>query len=123
MMRWPDRILLGFLVIDGFVVGLMSVAFAYLRVGGALIPAAAVLAGIVNCVLLWLAAGFTDGPLRYLPLLAWLLALVVGALPGPGGDVVLAPEGSLIATVLLLVVGAGLPALLVRSGRLPLPDD
>ncbi|GAB91091.1 hypothetical protein [Gordonia rhizosphera] len=123
-MRWPDRVLLGFLVVDGFVVGLMSVAFAYLRLGGALVPVAAVLAGIVNCVLLWLAAGFTDGPVRFLPLIAWLVALVIGALPGPGGDVALAPEGSLlIATVLLLVIGAGLPALLVRSGRLPLPDD
>ncbi|MFW0792562.1 facilitated glucose transporter [Gordonia sp. CPCC 205515] len=122
-MRWVDRVLLAFLAIDGFVVGVMSVGFAYLRFGGVAIPVAAVIAGVVNCVLLWLASLFTDGPARYLPLLAWLLALVIGGLPGPGGDVELDPSGTLLLpTLLLLVIGAGLPALLARSGRLPDPD-
>lgn len=123
-MRPVDRFLLALLVVDGFVVGLLSVAFAYLRVGGVAFPVAAVLAGVVNCVLLWLTAAISDGPARYLPLLAWLLALVVGALPGPGGDMVLSPDGALMLPTLgLLAIGAGLPFVLVRSGRLPAPDD
>ncbi|MFW0786654.1 facilitated glucose transporter [Gordonia sp. CPCC 206044] len=122
-MRWPDRILMAMLVVDGFVVGVMSVAFAYLRFGGVAIPVAAVVAGVVNSVLLWLAAAHTDSPVRYLPLIAWLLALVIGALSGPGGDVALVPDGTLLLpTLLLLVIGAGLPALLARSGRLPEPE-
>ncbi|WAC56141.1 facilitated glucose transporter [Gordonia sp. SL306] len=123
-MRWSDRVLLAFLVIDGFVVGVMSVAFAYVRFGGIAIPVAAVLAGIVNSVLLWLASTYTDGPVRYFPLLAWLLALVIGALPGPGGDVELLPDGVLmLPTLALLAIGAGLPAVVAWSGRLPTPDD
>lgn len=123
-MRPVDRLLLAMLVVDGFVVGVMSVAFAYLRFGGVAIPVAAVLAGIVNCVLLWLTAAITDGPARYLPLLAWLLALVAGAISGPGGDIVLLPDGALMLPTLgLLAIGAGLPFALVWSGRLPAPDD
>ncbi|AZG48739.1 facilitated glucose transporter [Gordonia insulae] len=123
-MRWSDRLLLALLVVDGFVVGVMSVAFAYLRFGGVAIPVAAVIAGLVNCVLLWLAAGYTDGPVRWFPLLAWLLALVAGGLPGPGGDVELIPEGPLMLPTLgLLAIGAGLPAVLAWSGRLPAADD
>ncbi|MGV9713554.1 facilitated glucose transporter [Gordonia sp. NPDC003424] len=122
-MRWADRLLLAFLVLDGFVVGVLSVAFAYLRFGGVVLPVAAVIAGVLNCVFLWLASSFTDGPARYLPLLAWLLALVIGSLPGPGGDVELDPSGALtIPTLLLLVIGAGLPAVLAWTGRLPAPD-
>jgi hypothetical protein len=123
-MRPQDRALLGLLVVDGFVVGVMSVAFAYLRFGGVAIPVAAVLAGVVNCVLLWLAAGYTDGPARWFPLLAWLLALVIGAMPGPGGDVEILPEGPmLLPSLALLVIGAGLPGILAWSGRLPAADD
>ncbi|MEE4024838.1 facilitated glucose transporter [Gordonia sp. PKS22-38] len=123
-MRPIDRVMLGMLVVDGFVVGVMSVAFGYLRFGGMAIPVAAIIAGLVNCVLLWLAAGFTAGPGRFLPLLAWALALVVGGFPGPGGDVALQPDGSLLLPTLgLLAIGAGLPAALVWSGRLPVPHD
>lgn len=122
-MRIIDRLLMVLLIVDGFVVGIMSVGFVYLRFGGVAIPVAAVLAGIVNCILLWIASSYTDGPVRWLPLLAWLVVLVIGGLPGPGGDVELLPSGSMmIPTLLLLILGAGLPALLARSGRLPSPD-
>ncbi|MFI8770973.1 facilitated glucose transporter [Gordonia sp. NPDC062954] len=123
-MRPVDRALLALLVVNGIVVGVLSVAFVYLRFGGIAIPVAAVLAGIVNAVLLWLAAAITDGPLRFLPLLAWLLVLVAGALPGPGGDLVLVPDGTLVLPTLgLLAIGAGVPFLLAWTRRLPDPDD
>ncbi|MBD0859722.1 facilitated glucose transporter [Gordonia sp. zg691] len=118
-----DRLLLGFLIVDGLAVGLLSVAFAYQRFGGVALPVAAVLAGVVNAVLLWLAAGFTSTPLRYGPLGAWgLVVLVAGAVPGPGGDVILTPGGDyLVQTVLLLALGVGPAVALSWTNRLPEP--
>lgn len=124
MLSRTDRALLTLLIIDGFVVGVLSVAFAYLRFGGIAVPVAAIAAGLVNGVLLWLAAGYTDSPLRWGPMLAWLVALVIGSLPGPGGDVVLVPDGALLLpTALLILIGAGIPAALAWSGRLPTPGS
>ena len=82
-----DRLLLGFLVVDGFAIGLVSVAFTYQRFGGVALPVAALAAGVVNAALLWLAAGLTATPWRYGPLAAWgLVVVIAGGLPGPGGD-------------------------------------
>ncbi|MGV9825255.1 MULTISPECIES: facilitated glucose transporter [unclassified Gordonia (in: high G+C Gram-positive bacteria)] len=122
-MRILDRVLLGLLIVDGLIVGLLSVAFVYLRIDGVAVPAAAVGAGIGNCVLLWLAARQTDGPLRYGPLVAWLVVLVAAALSGPGGDVMLAVQGSMtLATLLLVVIGLGAPVALIWTRRLPEPE-
>lgn len=119
-MRVIDRVLLGFLIVDGLIVGLLSVGFVYLRVGGTAVPIAAVIAGLLNCVLLWLAAKYTDGPLRYGPLVAWLLVLAVAGMGGPGGDVMLALQGSTtLATLLLVIIGLGAPVALAWSRRLP----
>lgn len=119
-----DRALLAFLTLDGLIVGLLSVAFAYQRFGGIALPVAALFAGIANAVLLWLAAGFTVSAWRFAPLAAWGLMLLLGGFPGPGGDVVLTPAGPyLLQTVLLLVLGAGPVLALVWSGRLPAPDS
>lgn len=120
MIRLADRVALAVLTLDGVIVGLLSVGFVYLRLGGTFAPVAAAFAGVLNCVLLWLAAGFTDGPLRYAPLVAWVLVLVAAAMSGPGGDVVLALAGtSALPTLLLFAAGLGAPAALSWSGRLP----
>ena len=97
-MRPIDRIMLALLVVDGVVIGVLSLSFAYLRFGGVAVPVAAVLAG-------------------------WVLGVFVGAVPGPGGDVLLASDtGLAIPTMLLLLLGGGLPAALIWSGRLPAGD-
>lgn len=119
-MRAIDRVMVALLAVDGVVVGLLSLAFAYVRFGGVAVPVAAVIAGLVNCVLLWLAAGYTTTLWRFAPLIGWAVGVLVGAFPGPGGDVLLASDtGLAIPTMLLLLFGAGLPAALVWSGRLP----
>ncbi|MFT4043761.1 MAG: facilitated glucose transporter [Gordonia sp. (in: high G+C Gram-positive bacteria)] len=119
-MRILDRVLFGLLVVDGVIVGLLSVAFVYLRIGGFPVPVAAVGAGLLNCVLLWLAARHTSGPLRYGPLSGWLIVVVGGASSGPGADVALPLQSGLLVQVLLLVViGLGAPVSLIWSRRLP----
>ncbi len=119
-----DRVLLGFLIVDGFAIGLLGVAFTYQRFGGVALPVAALVAGVVNAVLLWLAAAFTATPWRYGPLAAWgLVVVIAGGLPGPGGDVVLSISGGyLVQTLLLVVLGVGPCAALAWTGRLPEPD-
>ncbi|WP_353507197.1 facilitated glucose transporter [Gordonia sp. ABSL1-1] len=121
-MRVVDRVMLALLVVDGLVVGVLSLFFAYTRFGGVAWPVAGLVGGLVNCVLLWLAAGFTATGWRYAPLAGWMVGVFLGAVPGPGGDVVLAGDASeTVPTMLLLAFGAGLPAVLILSGRLPAP--
>lgn len=122
-MRAVDRVLLAFLTLDGLVVGLLTVAFAYLRVGGVAVPVAAIVGGVTNAVILWLAAGLTQSGGRFLPLIAWVAVLVVAAMPGPGGDVAIVAAGPMtVPTLLLMLIGLGLPVLLLWSGRLPAPE-
>jgi hypothetical protein len=114
-----DRVMLGLLVCAAVPVALLSVGFAPQRFFGEPIPVVAVLAGLANAVLLWLAAGFTGGVGRVAPLIVWLLTLMVAAMAGPGHDVVLPLDGTtVLPTFLLVVVGAGLPLALLWSGRL-----
>lgn len=120
-----NRLLLALLTFDGFVVGLLSVAFAYQRFGGVALPVAALIGGLLNAVLLWLAAGYTSAPWRYAPLGAWgLVVVIAGGIPGPGGDVILSTSGNyLVQTLLLLVLGVGPAAVLGWTHRLPEADD
>ncbi|SDU46381.1 facilitated glucose transporter [Gordonia westfalica] len=120
-----NRLLLALLTFDGFVVGLLSVAFAYQRFGGVALPVAALIGGLLNAVLLWLAAGYTSAVWRYAPLGAWgLVVVIAGGIPGPGGDVILSTSGNyLVQTLLLLVLGVGPAAVLGWTHRLPEADD
>ncbi|MGJ0120527.1 facilitated glucose transporter [Williamsia sp. MIQD14] len=111
-----DRLLLGALAVDGFVVGLLSLAFVNSYVGSVPMPITAVVGGAVNGLLIWLAAGLGTGSLRFLPLAGWLLAVAVGLLGGPGGDALLFGDWR---TLLLVAVGVGIPVVLSWSGRLP----
>ncbi|MGU3293762.1 facilitated glucose transporter [Williamsia sp. M5A3_1d] len=111
-----DRLLLGVLAVDGFVVGLLSLAFVNSYVGSVPMPVTAVVGGAINGLLIWLAAGLGGGSLRFLPLAGWLLAVAIGLLGGPGGDALLFGDWR---TLLLVGVGVGVPVVLSWSGRLP----
>lgn len=114
-----DRVMLGLLTCAAIPVGLLSAGFAPQRFFGEQIPVVALLVGITNLVLLWLASGFSRGAGRVAPLIAWLLTLMVTAMAGPGGDVVLALDGTdFVPTFLLVAVGAGIPLVALWSGRL-----
>ncbi|HMS73608.1 hypothetical protein [Gordonia sp. (in: high G+C Gram-positive bacteria)] len=114
-----DRVMLGLLTCAAIPVGLLSAGFAPQRFFGEQIPVVAVLVGLTNLVLLWLASGFSRGPGRVAPLIAWLLTLMVAATAGPGRDVVLPLDGTdFVATFLLVAVGAGIPLAALWSGRL-----
>ncbi|QHN19995.1 facilitated glucose transporter [Gordonia amarae] len=114
-----DRVMVGLLTCAAVAVGVLSAGFAPQRFFGEQIPVVAVLVGLTNLVLLWLASGFSRGPGRVAPLIAWLLTLMVAAMAGPGRDEVLPLDGTdILPTFLLVVVGAGVPLVALWSGRL-----
>ncbi len=119
-MRRVDHVLLAVLTGDGFIVGLLSIAFLNVHVGVVPVPVTALLGGLANAVLLWLAAGHTGSSARMLPLAGWVIAMGVGLFGGPGGDALLFTDWR---TLLLVLLGAGIPAVVSWSGRLPVGSD
>ncbi|MFW0792038.1 facilitated glucose transporter [Gordonia sp. CPCC 205333] len=113
--RFTDAALLVFLIADGFIVGVLSVSLTYLRVGDTAVPIGIAIAVVGNSMLVWLASRFTDSPLRWGPLLAWVVVLLVSGVTGPGGDVLLITNWRAMA---LLVGGVVGPAFLGWRGLL-----
>lgn len=94
----------------------MAGAFLFpLYVGAIPLPISGLLSGVVNAALVWVALQWAPTPrLAALPLWAWLAAVIVFTLGGPGGDIVLGGNGIFqVAPVLFVVFGAGPPAYLL----------
>lgn len=79
--------MLTLLVIDGAAVGVLSVFFLPLWIGGVPLPVSALIAGFVNLLLVRTAAQHCDRTLWIsAPLLAWGVAVAVLALGSMGGN-------------------------------------
>lgn len=103
-----DRVVLALLVFDALLTLVLEILFLPLYVGSIAFPISAVLAGVVNVLLVFGARNVTERTgLRSLPLIAWCLGFVVLLVGGPGGDVLLAPSWQ---TLLLLIMGIAAPA-------------
>ncbi len=105
-------VVLAVLTADGVLSALMAVFFLPLRIGSVPLPVSAVLSGVVNALLVWVALQWTSSPPRVaaLPLWAWLLTVLAFTFGGPGDDIVFGGPGIMeFAPVLLLALGA-LPA-------------
>lgn len=107
-----DIALLVLLFIDGVVVGIASVAFVNPYIGTVAAPIGIGVAAIGNALLVWLASGFADPPLNWLPLAGWgiVIALAVGT--GPGGDVLFVSDWRVAA---LIVAGIAAPVAVVSA--------
>lgn len=82
-------VVLALLTLDGVLTAVLGAFFLPLRIGVAPFPLSAFVVGAVNAALVWAAFQWTDsGRLAALPLWAWLAALAVLTVGGPGGDVV-----------------------------------
>lgn len=101
-----DNAFLVLLAFDGLLLGALSLAMNPLHVGAVPVPI-----GVVPTLVFlpWLVRRAGEIDVRYLPgggpLWAWLLAVVVGGLFGPGGDAMLPPQWPS-----LLLVAAGVVA-------------
>ena len=113
------RALLVLLWLDGFLVGIASVAFLQLTIGTVQVPISAVVAAAANCVLLWCCATLTDSTGRFGALIAFGLAFFVATASGPGGDALMPQDWRAFA---LLGLGVGVPAFVSYAGLLPPAD-
>ena len=102
---------------------LSAVAAAFflpLRIGSVPFPISALLSGLVNAALVWVALQWTSSPrVAALPLWCWLLTVAGLTFGGPGDDIVFGGVGiTEYAPLLLIVLGALPPAwLLYRRSR------
>lgn len=102
-----DRIVLALLVFDGFLTAILAVLFLPVRVGEVPVPLSALVAAVVNVLLVVGARSVTDRPGRAaLPLLGWFVGFAVYMVGGPGGDAVLLADWR----TLLLLAGGLIPA-------------
>ena len=108
--------------VDGVLSALMAVFFLPLRIGGVPVPVSAVLSGVLNALLVWVALQWTDNArVAAVPVWTWLLTVLVFSFPGPGDDTVFGGTGIMeFAPLLLLTLGA-LPAAWLLTRRPPSP--
>jgi hypothetical protein len=89
--------------------------FLPLRIGSVPFPISALLSGLVNAALVWVALQWTSSPrVAALPLWCWLLTVAGMTFGGPGEDIVFGGVGIMeIAPLLLIVLGALPPGYVV----------
>lgn len=90
---------------------MLAAFFLPIRLGPVPFPISALISGMLNAALVWVALQWTSSPrLAVLPLLTWLATIAALTFPGPGDDAVFSAEYLLL---LLIVMGALPPALLL----------
>ena len=109
---------LAILGVDGVFSALMAVFFLPLRLGSVPLPVSALLSGVVNMLLVWVALQWTASPrLAALPLWTWLMTVLVFTFGGPGDDIVFGGTGIMEFAPLLLIALGALPAAWVLMQR------
>lgn len=98
-----DRLILALLVFDAFLTALLAVLFLPTHIGVVAVPVSALVAGVVNVLLVRGARSVTGsvGQATW-PLVAWFVGFLVCMVGGPGGDRLLPADWR---TLLLLAVG------------------
>jgi hypothetical protein len=109
--RLLDTATLAVLVVDGFLVAVVAALFLPAYLGAVAFPISAVLAALANVALIYAARSVRDSlAVAALPLAGFGAGFLAGVTEGPGGDIVL---GASWQTLLLLVLGAGIPAVVL----------
>ena len=110
-------VVLTLLAVDGIISAVLAAFFLSLRLGPVPFPISALISGLLNTALVWVALQWTSSPrLAALPLWTWLATVAGLTFPGPGDDAVFSAQWALL---LLIVVGALPPAVLLYRRRWP----
>jgi hypothetical protein len=111
---------LALLAVDGVLSAIGGALFLPSYIGAIPFPISALISGVLNAALVWLAGRLTPSArVAALPLWTWLLAVLFMCQSGPGGDVIFAGRG-IMAYGLLLLLAAGLvPSVWVLLRRRP----
>ncbi|MFD4180295.1 hypothetical protein [Rhodococcus sp. NPDC058514] len=104
-----DSAILGLLVFDGVLTAVLAVLFLPAHLGSVAFPISALVAAVINVLLVLGARTVTDRTSRAaLPLLGWFLGFVLCMFGGPGGDSLLLASPLTLLLLGLAVVPAGL---------------
>ena len=107
-------VVLTLLALDGIISAVLAAFFLSLRLGPVPFPISALISGLLNAALVWVAMQWTSSPrVAALPLWTWLATVAGLTFPGPGDDAVFSAE----YLVLLLIVLGALPAALLLYRR------
>jgi hypothetical protein len=98
------------LAVDGVLCAIAAAFLLPLRIGTVPFPISALIAGLVNAVLVWAALHWTPAPrVAALPLWTWLLTVALLTLGGPGDDIVFGGSGVMAYGALLFIALGVLP--------------
>lgn len=113
--RSAGRLRIVGVVLAGFLVAVVEVLFLPVRLGSVPVPLGALAAAFINPALVRAAAArSTLSSVAAAPLIAWVIGVVLTAVPGPGGDVILVGDWRA-----LLLLGLGvIPAAIVLGVQL-----
>lgn len=108
-------VVLTLLAIDGVLSAVAAAFFLPFRIGSVPFPISALMSGLVNGALVWVALQWTSSPrVAAVPLWCWLLTVAGLTFGGPGDDIVFGGVGIMeYAPLLLIVLGALPPAALL----------
>ncbi|BBY34731.1 hypothetical protein MMIN_27920 [Mycolicibacter minnesotensis] len=101
---------LGLLAVDGVLCAIATALMLPAHIGAVPFPLSALIGGLVNAGLVWVADRCTTSlRLAALPLWSWLLTIAVLTLGGPGDDLIFADRGVMAYGVLLMIVLGSAP--------------
>jgi hypothetical protein len=110
-----NRLLIGLLAVYAAVFAVLEVLYLPVYIGGVAVPFGALAAALTNAGLVHAAKWFTTRTsIAAIPVLAWLVAVLIMASGGPGGDVLVPGDWRI-----LLLFGLGLlPAGVILGGHM-----
>jgi len=103
-------VVLALLALDGALCAVATALLLPAHIGSVPFPLSALIGGLVNAGLAWVAQRCTSSlRLAVLPLWAWLLTIALMTLGGPGDDLIFADRGVMAYGVLLMIVLGSAP--------------
>lgn len=98
------------LAVDGVLCAVATALLLPAHIGAVPFPLSALIGGLVNAGLVWVALRCTSSlRLAALPLWAWLVTIALMTLGGPGDDLIFADRGVMAYGVLLMIVLGSAP--------------
>lgn len=103
-------LVLALLALDGVLCAVATALLLPAHVGAVPFPLSALIGGLVNAGLVWVACRCTSSlRLAALPLWTWLVAIALMTLGGPGDDLIFADRGVMAYGVLLMILLGSAP--------------